>query len=69
LNQTKQNSSNKVAEKNYEPSDYKSKTELNAGLAVTHEQVSDTWAEGNSDAIIDDLNGKSERIPRTGYQK
>lgn len=35
-----------VAEKNYEPTDYTSKSELSQALAKTHEQVSDTWTEG-----------------------
>jgi len=36
----------KVAGKNYEVSDYKSEEQLNKGLAMTHEQVSDAiWKE------------------------
>lgn len=63
------NSSTKIAEKNYEPSDYQNKNELNAGLAVTHEQVSDSFAEGNSDAVIDNLEGKNVTIKRKGFVK
>jgi hypothetical protein len=65
----KESTNNKVAEKNFEPSDYTSNSALNKGLAVTHEQVSDTWAEGNSDAVIDDLDGENVKIQRKGYQK
>lgn len=65
----KQKVTNKVAEKNFEPSDYKRSAALNAGLAITHEQVSDTLAEGNSDAVIDDLNGKDEKIKHEGFEK
>jgi hypothetical protein len=64
----KQNDSNlNVANKYYEPSDYKKKNELSSGLAITHEQVSDTWSEGNSEAVIDDYDGKDIKIPRKGY--
>lgn len=44
--------------KQYEPSDYKSESEESKGLAMTHEQVSDTYVEGTVDGVIDDVNGK-----------
>lgn len=47
-----------VAAKTFEPSDYKNNNELEAGLAVTHEQVSDTLTEGTVDGEIDNVNGK-----------
>jgi len=61
----------KLAEKMYEPSDYKAKDDLSQGLAITHEQVSDTFVEGTIDAMIDNVQdtGEDARIPREGYQK
>ncbi|MFC4402273.1 YozQ family protein [Gracilibacillus xinjiangensis] len=48
-NLSSQTEKNRVAEKNYEPSDYKGKTQLERGLAETHEQVSDDYFEGTID--------------------
>ncbi|MBP1948652.1 hypothetical protein J2Z82_001588 [Virgibacillus litoralis] len=41
--------SRKVAEKNYETSDYQGHTQIEKGLAETHEQVSDDYFEGTID--------------------
>ncbi|SDQ67062.1 Protein of unknown function [Virgibacillus subterraneus] len=41
--------SRRVAEKNYEPSDYKGNTQIEKGLAETHEQASDDYFEGTLD--------------------
>lgn len=41
--------SRKVAEKNYEPSNYKGTTQFEKGLAETHEQASDDYFEGTID--------------------
>lgn len=38
-----------IAEKNFEPSNYKSVNDLEQGLAITHEQVNDTLTEGTID--------------------
>ncbi|WP_407653413.1 YozQ family protein [Brevibacillus ruminantium] len=38
-----------VATNNYQPSDYQSSSFTEKGLAVTHEQVSDDYMEGNND--------------------
>ena len=59
----------KVAGKVYDPSDYKSNSVVSNGIAITHEQSSDTLTEGTIDATIDDLNGKDVKIPRTGYDE
>ncbi len=45
----KKQEENKVAEKNYEPSDYEGETQIEQGLAETHEQVSDGYHEGTID--------------------
>lgn len=41
--------SRKVAEKNYETSDYQGTTQIEKGLAETHEQASDDYFEGTVD--------------------
>lgn len=38
-----------VSTKSYQPSQYNSKNESEKGLALTHEQVSDTFTEGTID--------------------
>lgn len=58
----------KMTEKNYQPQDYTSKNEHDAGLATTHEQVSDTYIEGTVEATIDNVNGQDIKIPRKGYE-
>ena len=50
----------KVAEKTYDVSDYKSKEELDKGMAITHEQVLDNYMEGTIGGKIDELNSKDE---------
>ncbi|MGP4081151.1 YozQ family protein [Pseudalkalibacillus sp. R45] len=57
--------SSKIAEKNYQPSDYEENSNLSSGLAITHEQTSDTMVEGTIDGEID--HDKNEKIPRKGY--
>ncbi|WP_408009826.1 YozQ family protein [Pseudalkalibacillus sp. A8] len=61
--------SDKVAGKNYDPSDYEKNSELSSGMAMTHEQTSDTLVEGTIDGKIDDINGTDEKIPRKGYNR
>ncbi|MBU9710932.1 YozQ family protein [Evansella tamaricis] len=64
----------KVAEKSYHVFDYTSHHESDKGLAITHEQVSDTYMEGTIDGKIDRLNDndeltnhEGEEIPRKGF--
>ncbi|WP_102349759.1 YozQ family protein [Bacillus sp. Marseille-P3661] len=64
-----QNQSNKIAEKIYDPSFYTSNNEVEKGLAITHEQASDSLVEGTIDGKIEDVNGKNLDIPREGYPK
>lgn len=61
----------KLAAKNYEVSDYQSNTELENGLAVTHEQVSDVYMEGTVDAVIENYQdtGEDVKIPEEGYEQ
>lgn len=58
------NKSAKIAENSFDPSDYCSKDEVDKGLAITHEQVSDTFMEGTIDGEIDDLEEKTKQFPR-----
>ncbi|MRH42097.1 DUF4025 domain-containing protein [Aquibacillus halophilus] len=69
-----QEDANKVAEKMYDPTDYKKSDQLSQGTAITHEQSSDAYTEGSIDGKIDsvDDNGqltskKGEDIPRKGF--
>jgi hypothetical protein len=58
-----------LAENMYNPSDYQSSSEVEQGLASSHEQVSDVYVEGTIDAIIDDSkNDINSKIPREGYE-
>jgi hypothetical protein len=59
----------KIAGKTFDPSDYQSNSIESNGLAVTHEQTTDTLTEGTIEAKIDDVNGKDIEIPRTGYDQ
>ncbi|RYG71444.1 DUF4025 domain-containing protein [Lentibacillus lipolyticus] len=45
--------SRKVAERDYEPSNYQGNTQFEKGMAETHEQVSDDYKEGTIDRKID----------------
>lgn len=58
-----------IEDRTYRPEDYKGDTEFASGLAMTHEQVNDTLAEGTIDAKIEKINGNSQEIPRKGYEK
>ncbi|MEC1548845.1 YozQ family protein [Bacillus rugosus] len=47
------NDTTDVAGKYFDPSDYKGSTQLEKGLAETHEQVSDDYFEGTIDQNLD----------------
>ncbi|NRD76361.1 YozQ family protein [Bacillus sp. BRMEA1] len=49
----KANPKKEVAGSFYHPSYYQENDTLSKGLATTHEQVSDTYAEGEIGAVID----------------
>ncbi|UFT98285.1 YozQ family protein [Radiobacillus kanasensis] len=66
--------SREVARKIYQPEQYTSNNETEQGLAMTHEQASDTLTEGTIDGKIDNVkqnktleNGQGRDIPRKGY--
>ncbi|MFB6801417.1 YozQ family protein [Peribacillus butanolivorans] len=50
-----------IAGRIYDVSDYKRKDTLSSGLAKTHEQVSDTYTEGEMQSVVDDV-GKNIEI-------
>ncbi|MFS0638281.1 YozQ family protein [Mesobacillus foraminis] len=59
----------KLAGRQYHTDDYNRQDELSSGLAKTHEQVSDTYMEGEILATIDNTDeGKDIEIPRKGYE-
>ncbi|WP_147534874.1 YozQ family protein [Bacillus marasmi] len=55
--------SSKVAGRNYDVSDYQKTDQLSKGLATTHEQVSDTYIEGEIKPKIDHVNERTFEIP------
>lgn len=59
----------KVAGRQYQVEDYQGNDQLSSGLADTHEQVSDSYMEGEIGAVIDDVNGKNIEIPRKGNEE
>lgn len=62
------NQSSKIAENNYQVKHYSSNNPLEKGLAITHEQVSDTYTEGTLEAKIENVNGQDIEIPQKGYE-
>ncbi|USK76958.1 YozQ family protein [Peribacillus frigoritolerans] len=63
------NESSEVAGRIYDVSDYKREDPLSSGLATTHEQVSDTYAEGEIKAVIDDVNGRDIEVTKEQEEK
>lgn len=58
-----------VAEKTFQHSDYFEEEQLSSGMAITHEQVSDTYMEGTIDRRVSKQNARDdyheeEEIPR-----
>ena len=50
--------STQLAGRTYESDDYQRKDELSQGLAMTHEQASDSLTEGTIDGTIENVDGK-----------
>ncbi|WP_232214193.1 YozQ family protein [Bacillus sp. SG-1] len=53
--------STELAGRTYEAADYNKKDELSQGLAMTHEQASDSLTEGTIDGKIDDMDKGLQR--------
>ncbi|WP_026672504.1 YozQ family protein [Alkalihalobacterium bogoriense] len=58
-----------VATNSYDPKDYNSEKQVDKGLAITHEQVSDDYVEGTIDGEIDEYRGKDIDLPRGGFEE
>ncbi|PLS01964.1 YozQ family protein [Neobacillus cucumis] len=65
----KANPKKELAGSFYHPSYYKESDDLSSGIATSHEQVSDTYTEGEIGAVIDDVNGKDIPIGKTGNKE
>jgi hypothetical protein len=68
-NNTTTNAHLNLAARNYQVEDYQRSDQLSSGLATTHEQVSDSYMEGQVDSLIGDVNGKSITIVPEGLQE
>lgn len=66
------NNSTDLAGRIYETSDYQKNDVMSTGLSTTHEQVSDTYMEGEIgdviDTVDDDLNAKDLPIAQKPYR-
>lgn len=69
LKQENQNENLELANRVYKPEDYQMSDQISSGLATTHEQVSDTYTEGEIKAVINDVNGEDIEVSRKGYVK
>ncbi|MBO0997611.1 YozQ family protein [Bacillus sp. SD075] len=58
------NESSEIAGRIYDVSDYKREDTFSSGLARTHEQVSDTYAEGDIKAVVDDVSGRDIELAK-----
>ncbi|WP_078552615.1 YozQ family protein [Bacillus alkalicellulosilyticus] len=64
-----QTDADQVATNSYEPSNYNSSNDIDQGLAMTHEQVSDAYVEGTIDGEIDEYRGKDIDLSRGGFEE
>lgn len=53
MDKKKQNESMEAAGRSFYTGDYKKTDPVSSGFATTHEQVSDTYAEGTIDSALD----------------
>ncbi|WP_126425427.1 YozQ family protein [Brevibacillus marinus] len=63
-----QETAKQLASESYDVSDHHSEDPVSRGLAVTHEQVSDSYLEGTNDGRVDQNGEKDAEIPREGYE-
>lgn len=59
--------STKLAGKEFDVSDYGKQDEFYSGLAITHEQVSDTYTEGEIASSIEKENRQTDPIPKKRF--
>jgi hypothetical protein len=62
------NEQSQIAGKQYAPSDEEASSFFASALAETHEQVSDVYAEGTVEAVIDNAEGKDIPLSRERKQ-
>jgi hypothetical protein len=60
--------SNELAGRMYDTSDYHKNDELSKGLAMTHEQASDSYVEGEVGGKIERSSGAEDELNNRGYQ-
>ncbi len=58
-----------IGDRMYSPEDYDKTDELSSGLAETHEQANDAYAEGTVDGRIERESGKAEEISRKRFDE
>jgi hypothetical protein len=58
-----------LAGRQYEVEDYNRNDQLSSGLATTHEQVSDTYMEGEITPVVEDVNGDNIRLESESTKK
>ncbi|MDQ1144551.1 hypothetical protein QE429_001378 [Bacillus sp. SORGH_AS 510] len=63
------NKSAEIAGRVFDTSDYQKGDALSSGLATTHEQVSDTYMEGEIGAVVDGAKEQETKIPHKGYDE
>jgi hypothetical protein len=64
MDKKQKSQSTDLAGRTYDVSDYQKSDELSQGLAMTHEQASDSLTEGTIDGKIENLEGKDIDLPR-----
>jgi hypothetical protein len=57
-----------LAGRMYDTSDYRKNDELSNGLAMTHEQASDSYVEGQVGGKIERSSGAEDELNNRGYQ-
>jgi hypothetical protein len=68
LEKKDQNESTEIAGRTFDTSDYQKNDALSSGLATTHEQVSDSYMEGEVGGVMNDVNGKNIPLQRAGQE-
>lgn len=58
-----------IGDRMYSPEDYDKTDEYSSGLAQTHEQANDAYAEGTIDGKVERESGKAEDISKKGFDE
>lgn len=62
MDRNNKDTSLKLAGRQYRKADYQGKDMLSKGLAITHEQVSDVYTEGEIAGVIEDIHGENLKL-------